>query len=116
MFRHLLTQVRLVCYSDHADGWGIIKTIEAVDVHTRQTLDLEQETPRLDDISSDDGIKNIPIQDIVNLSIPDVTSSEDLPGNRKDISCFRFLRWTEQRNIQAAPSDNNDERRQGNRT
>ena len=79
MFRHLLTQVRLVCYSDHADGWGIIKTIEAVDVHTRQTLDLEQETPRLDDISSDDGIKNIPIQDIVNLSIPDVTSSEDLP-------------------------------------
>ena len=79
MFRHLLTQVRLVCYSDHADGWGIIKTIEAVDVHTRQTLDLEQETPRLDDISSDDGIKNIPVQDIVNLSIPDVTSSEDLP-------------------------------------
>ena len=79
MFRHLLTQVRLVCYSDRADGWGTIKTIEALDVHTRQRLDLGQETPCLNDISSNDGIKNIPVQDIVNLPIPDVTSGEDLP-------------------------------------
>ena len=78
-FRHLLTQVRLVCYSDRADGWGIIKMIEAVDVHTRQELDLEQETPCLNDISSDDGIKNIPVQDIVNLPVPDVTAGEDIP-------------------------------------
>ncbi|MCS2893688.1 fimbrillin family protein [Parabacteroides faecis] len=79
MFRHLLTQVRLVCYSDQADRWGTIKTIEAIDVHTRQTLDLEQETSHLDDISLDDGIKNIPVKDIVNLPIPEVTVGEDLP-------------------------------------
>lgn len=78
-FRHLLTQVRLVCYSDRADGWGTIKTIEALDVHTRQRLDLGQETPCLNDISSNDGIKNIPVQDITNLLVPDVTSGEDLP-------------------------------------
>lgn len=78
-FRHLLTQVRLVCYSDRADGWGTIKMIEAIDVHTRQRLDLEQETPHLDDISSDDEIKNIPVQDITNLPIPEVTADEDLP-------------------------------------
>ena len=78
-FRHLLTQVRLVCYSDRADSWGTIKTIEALDVHTRQTLDLGQETPHLDDISSKDGIKNIPVQDIVNLPITEVTVGEDLP-------------------------------------
>jgi len=78
-FRHLLTQVRLVCYSDQADRWGTIKTIEAIDIHTRQTLDLEQETSLLDDISSGDAIKNIPIQDIANLPIPEVTVDEDLP-------------------------------------
>ncbi|MBC8620328.1 fimbrillin family protein [Parabacteroides faecis] len=78
-FRHLLTQVRLVCYSDRSEGWGTIKTIEAIDVHTWQTLDLEQETPRLDDISSGDAIKNIPVQDIVNLPVPEVTVGEDLP-------------------------------------
>ena len=78
-FRHLLTQVRLVCYSDRSDSWGTIKTIEVLDVHTRQELDLKQETPHLDDISSDDGIKNIPVQDIANLPIPEVTADEDLP-------------------------------------
>ena len=78
-FRHLLTQVRLVCYSDRSDGWGTIKTIEAIDVHTREELDLKQETPHLDDISSDDGIKNIPVQDITNLPVPEVTAGEDLP-------------------------------------
>lgn len=81
-FRHLLTQVRLVCYSDQADRWGTIKTIEAIDVHTRQTLDLEQETSHLDDISSGDAIKNIPIQDIANLPIPEVTAGEDLPESQ----------------------------------
>ena len=78
-FRHLLTQVRLVCYIDQADRWGTIKTIEAIDVYTRQTLDLEQETSHLDDISSGDAIKNIPIQDIANLPIPEVTVGEELP-------------------------------------
>ena len=78
-FRHLLTQIRLVCYSDRADEWGTITKVEVVDVHARQELDLIQETPRLNDISSDDGIKNIPVQDITNLPIPEVTAGEDLP-------------------------------------
>ncbi|WP_337940569.1 fimbrillin family protein [Parabacteroides sp.] len=78
-FRHLLTQIRLVCYSDRADEWGTITKVEVVDVHARQELDLIQETPRLNDISSDDGRKNIPVQDITNLPIPEVTVGEDLP-------------------------------------
>ena len=78
-FHHLLTQVRLVCYSDRVDDWGMIKTIEAVKLHTRQELDLELETPRLDDISSDDGITDIPVQDITGLPIPEVAADGELP-------------------------------------
>lgn len=78
-FRHLLTQVRLVCYSDRSAQWGSIKTIEAVDVHTEQALDLAEETPRLDDVSSGGGIKNIAVQDIVNLSVPEMTADGELP-------------------------------------
>ena len=68
-FRHLLTQVRLVCYSDRADAWGTIQTIEAADVHTRQELDLSAETPRLADISVAEDIRNLPVQDIAGLLI-----------------------------------------------
>ena len=78
-FRHLLTQVRLVCYSDRTAQWGSIKTIEAVDVHMLQALDLEQETPKLDDTSSGDEIKNILVQDIINLPVPEATADEDIP-------------------------------------
>ena len=74
MFCHLLTQVRLVCYSDRADAWGTIQTIEAADVHTRQELDLSAETPRLADISVAEDIKNLPVQDIAGLLIPQVVS------------------------------------------
>ena len=78
-FRHLLTQVRLVCYSDRADAWGTIQTIEAADVHTRQELDLAAETPRLADISVAEDIKNLPVQDIAGLLIPQVASDGSPP-------------------------------------
>ena len=78
-FRHLLTQVRLVCYSDRADAWGTIQTIEAADVHTRQELDLSAETPRLADISVAEDIRNLPVQDIAGLLIPQVASDGSLP-------------------------------------
>ena len=78
-FRHLLTQVRLVCYSDRVDAWGTIQTIEAADVHTRQELDLSAETPRLADISVAEDIKNLPVQDIAGLLIPQVASDGSLP-------------------------------------
>ena len=78
-FRHLLTQVRLVCYSDRADAWGTIQTIEAADVHTRQELDLSAETPRLADISVAEDIRNLPVQDIAGLPIPQVASDGSLP-------------------------------------
>lgn len=78
-FRHLLTQVRLVCYSDRADAWGTIQTIEAADVHTRQELDLSAETPRLADISVAEDIKNLPVQDIAGLLIPQVVSDGSSP-------------------------------------
>ena len=78
-FRHLLTQVRLVCYSNRADAWGTIQTIEAADVHTRQELDLSAETPRLADISVAEDIRNLPVQDIAGLLIPQVASDGSLP-------------------------------------
>lgn len=78
-FRHLLTQVRLVCYSDRADAWGTIQTIEAADVHTRQELDLSAEPPRLADISVAEDIKNLPVQDIAGLLIPQVASDGSPP-------------------------------------
>ena len=78
-FRHLLTQVRLVCYSDRPAEWGTIKGIEAADVHTRQELDLSAETPRLADISVAEDIKNLPVQDIAGLLIPQVASDGSLP-------------------------------------
>ena len=78
-FRHLLTQVRLVCYSDRPAEWGTIKGIEAADVHTRQELDLSAETPRLADISVAEDIRNLPVQDIAGLPIPQVVSDGSLP-------------------------------------
>lgn len=78
-FRHLLTQIRLACYSDRAGDWGSIKTIEAIDVHARQELDLGEQTPRLVDISSDEDIKNLPVQDITNLLIPQLSANESPP-------------------------------------
>ena len=78
-FRHLLTQVRLVCYSDRPAEWGTIKGIEAADVHTRQELDLSAETPRLADISVAEDIRNLPVQDIAGLLIPQVASDGSLP-------------------------------------
>ncbi len=77
-FRHLLTQVRLVCYSDRPAEWGTIKGIEAADVHTRQELDLSAETPRLADISVAEDIRNLPVQDIAGLPIPQVVSDGSL--------------------------------------
>ena len=78
-FRHLLTQVRLVCYSDRADAWGTIQTIEAAEVHTRQELDLSAETPCLADISVAEDIRNLPVQDIAGLLIPQVASDGSPP-------------------------------------
>ena len=78
-FRHLLTQVRLVCYSDRPAEWGTIKGIEAADVHTRQELDLSAETPRLADISVAEDIRNLPVQDIAGLLIPQVASDGSPP-------------------------------------
>lgn len=78
-FRHLLTQVRLACYSDGAGDWGSILSIEAIGVHARQELNLGEETPRLTDVSSPEDIKNLPVQGITNLPIPEVAANESPP-------------------------------------
>lgn len=78
LFRHLLTQVGLVCYSDRAVLWGEIVKIEAVGVHTRQELDCTDESPRLTDVSSAEVIKNVIVQGINGLSLPQVDEGEGL--------------------------------------
>lgn len=113
-FRHLLTQVRLVCYSDRSDGWGTIKTIEAIDVHTRQRLDLEQETPHLDDISSDDGIKKYPGTGYNKLAGPGGNSRRRSSRTAR-ISLAPGFPGGRNCRTTVAPSDNNNERRHGNR-
>lgn len=78
LFRHLLTQVGLVCYSDRAVLWGEIVKIEAVGVHTRQELDCTDESPRLTDVSSAEVIKNVIVQGITGLFLPQVDEGEGL--------------------------------------
>lgn len=79
LFRHLLTQVRLVCYSDRAEQWGAIAKIEALEVHTRQELDCGLASPSLANASSGDGVKNIAVPDIAGLQVPQVAEGEDPP-------------------------------------
>lgn len=79
LFHHLLTQIQLVCYSDRADQWGEVTGIEAVGIHTRQQLVFSAEHPILDNVSSAADISNIPVQDITDLLIPQVTEGQDIP-------------------------------------
>ncbi|KKB51878.1 fimbrillin family protein [Parabacteroides sp. HGS0025] len=79
LFHHLLTQVGLVCYSDRAALWGEIIKIEAVGVHTRQELDCADESPLLTDASSVEAIKNVAVQGIDGLPVPQVDEGDGLP-------------------------------------
>ncbi|WP_099465222.1 fimbrillin family protein [Parabacteroides provencensis] len=76
-FRHLLTQLQFVCYSSHPDKWGSIKNIEIVGVHTKQELDLVLVSPSLSNVSSNGDVRDLTVQDIQDLPIPEVTD----PGN-----------------------------------
>lgn len=78
-FRHLLTQLGLVCYSDRADRWGEITRIETTEVHTRQYLDWQLESPVLADASSPGDIKPVPVQEISGLPLPQVEEGEEFP-------------------------------------
>lgn len=79
LFRHLLTQVGLVCYSDRADQWGEITKIEAVEIHARQELDCGAASPVLADASSGEAIRNMPVQQIAGLPVPQVDEGDGLP-------------------------------------
>lgn len=78
-FLHLLTQVGLVCYSDRAAWWGDITGIEAVGVHTRQQLGFASARPVLSDVSGEGEIRNIPVQEIAGLVLPEPAEGDDLP-------------------------------------
>ena len=58
--------------------WGEITKIEAVGVHTRQELDCTDESPRLTDVSSAEVIKNVIVQGITGLSLPQVDEGDGL--------------------------------------
>lgn len=51
-FKHLLTQLSFVSYSDEADKWGEITKIEATDIPLKQELDWTAETPVLTAVAS----------------------------------------------------------------
>ena len=79
LFRHLLTQLQFICYSDRAADWGSIVRIEAESVHTGQRLDLSEETPQLTDISTEEQIRDIRVGGIAGLSMPEVQGYILLP-------------------------------------
>ena len=78
-FRHLLTQIQLVCYSRDAEKWGRVIRIEVLDVHTRQELRFFSEPLSLADASSADDIKTLRVSDIPEFTLPVVADGDDLP-------------------------------------
>mgnify|MGYP000195131217 FL=1 len=76
LFRHLLTQLQFICYSDRAADWGSIVRIEAESVHTGQRLDLSEETPQLTDISTEEQIRDIRVGGIAGLSMPEIDEAD----------------------------------------
>lgn len=77
-FRHLLTQIQLVCYTDQSDKWGSVIKIEVADIYTKQQLDLLLGTPALAAIVSPGDIKNIVVPDMTEFQIPQLVD-EGLP-------------------------------------
>lgn len=51
-FRHLLTQLKFLCFSDQPDLWGEITKIEVVDIHRQQTFTLSDKVPVLSPVES----------------------------------------------------------------
>lgn len=51
-FRHLLTQLKFVCFSDQPDMWGAISKIEVEDIHRQQTFTLSDNIPVLSPVES----------------------------------------------------------------
>ncbi len=77
-FRHLLTQVALVCYSDRAEQWGAVTKIEAVDICTAQQLAWQSETPQLTG-ALDGPVGKVAVRDINGLLLPQIGEDEELP-------------------------------------
>ncbi|WP_304246788.1 fimbrillin family protein [Parabacteroides gordonii] len=77
-FRHLLTQIALVCYSDRTAEWGIVTKIEAAGITTGQQLDWQTETPGLT-ASSSGQVANVAVQDIDGLPLVQVDEGGELP-------------------------------------
>ena len=77
-FRHLLTQIALVCYADRAEAWGAVTKIEAVGIPVRQQLDWLSETPGLT-ASPAGEVAAVAVQEIDGLQLPQVEEGAELP-------------------------------------
>lgn len=66
MFRHLLTQLKFVCFSDQPDMWGAITKIEVQDIHRQQTFTLSDKIPVLS-----------PVESSATFSLSSICTSED---------------------------------------
>lgn len=51
-FRHLLTQLKFVCFSDRPEQWGAVTKIEVEDVYRGQTFRLDAPSPVLTPVTS----------------------------------------------------------------
>lgn len=86
-FKHLLTQLTFICYSNHVEKWGEIKKIEAADISLKQELDWTAGTPVLTSAASSDGNSEkgaLPVQDITYpLAISQVNGGDPIPEEAK---------------------------------
>ena len=77
-FRHLLTQVALVCYSNRSEQWGTVTKIETVGITVAQQLDWQSETPQLVALPTGQ-VAHVTVQDIAGLSLPQAEEGGELP-------------------------------------
>ena len=51
-FRHLLTQLKFICFSDQPEQWGAVTKIEVEDIYRRQTFRLQDTNPVLTPVTT----------------------------------------------------------------
>lgn len=78
MFRHLLSQLQFVCYSDKPSDWGSIVRIEVMGIPLREGLLLNEEIPVLYP-AKDSPTASLPVQELSDYGMPEVSPDGKKP-------------------------------------
>lgn len=77
-FRHLLSQLQFICYSDKPEDWGNIVRIEVADLPLQQELRLEEESPVLH-MAENSPTGNLAVCELLDYAMPEVMSDGRKP-------------------------------------